>query len=59
MCIICASPSGVRQPSASQIRTMFEHNPHGAGYMYARSGRVTIHKGFMDIDEFIAAHGVR
>ena len=55
MCVICASLSGVRQPSASQIRTMFEHNPHGAGYMYARGGKVTIHKGFMDLDEFMDA----
>ena len=27
----------------------------GAGYMYARDGKVTIHKGFMNIGDFLAA----
>ena len=55
MCIICVSPARTRQPSISQIRTMFRNNPHGAGYMYAREGSVHIHKGFMDIDSFLSA----
>ena len=55
MCIICVSPARTRQPSISQIKTMFLNNPHGAGYMYARDGRVHIHKGFMDIDSFLSA----
>lgn len=55
MCIICASPAGVRQPSYKTIETMFFNNPHGAGYMYARDGKVTIHKGFMDFDDFVSA----
>ena len=33
MCIICVSKSGICQPDESTIRTMFHHNPHGAGYM--------------------------
>lgn len=32
---------------------MFQHNPHGAGYMVARNGRVEIHKGFMDLTDFL------
>ena len=55
MCIICVSPARTRQPSISQIKTMFRNNPHGAGYMFARDGRVQIHKGFMDIDSFLDA----
>ena len=55
MCIICVSPARTRQPSVSQIKTMFAHNPHGAGYMYARGGRVHIHKGFMDVESFLEA----
>ena len=55
MCIICVSPARTRQPSISQIRTMFRNNPHGAGYMFARDGRVQIHKGFMDVDSFLDA----
>jgi len=53
MCIICISGAGIAQPTQATIRTMFDRNPHGAGYMYSRNGRVTIHKGFMDCDEFI------
>ena len=55
MCIICVSPARTRQPSISQIKMMFQSNPHGAGYMFAREGRVHIHKGFMDIDSFLSA----
>ena len=55
MCIICVSRSGVRQPSDNTLRAMFRRNPHGAGYMYARDGKVTIHKGFMNLKEYINA----
>ena len=55
MCIICVSRSGVRQPSEAVIRAMFNHNPHGAGYMFARDGWVTIHKGFMNLDDYLQA----
>ncbi len=55
MCIICASPAGVRQPGFATIRTMFRNNPHGAGYMYARDGKVHISKGYMDINSFLGA----
>lgn len=55
MCIICVSPARTRQPSISQIKTMFRNNPHGAGYMFARDGCVQIHKGFMDVDSFLDA----
>lgn len=52
MCVICASRRGIAQPTESQLRAMFRHNPHGAGYMFARDGRVTIHKGFMTYSDF-------
>lgn len=53
MCIIAVSKRGVKQPSLEQLRNMFDNNPHGAGYMYARDGKVTIHKGFMNWEDFI------
>ena len=53
MCIICISKRGIAQPSEERIKAMFDSNPHGAGYMYARNGRVIIHKGFVDCDEFL------
>ena len=55
MCVICASPKGTRQPSISEIKAMFMRNPDGAGYMVARDGTVSIHKGFMDLTEFLNA----
>ena len=55
MCIICASKSGVRQPTERELFTMLQNNPHGAGYMTARHGMVTISKGYMNFDEFLNA----
>ena len=55
MCIICVSPAGVQQPTDTTLRTMFHRNPHGAGYMFARGGKVTIHKGFMNLGDFLRA----
>lgn len=53
MCIICASPKGASQPTLRQIKAMFAGNPHGAGYMVAREGKVEIHKGFMLLDDLL------
>ena len=55
MCVIAASPIGIRQPNQTELRAMWDANPHGAGYMYARDGKVTIHKGFMNFSEFSRA----
>lgn len=55
MCIICISPTKIKQPSDKTLKTMFLGNPHGAGYMYAREGQVHIRKGFMDIASFLEA----
>lgn len=52
MCIIAVSKIGVKQPSLDTMRTMFENNPDGAGYMFARDGKVYIHKGFMEWKDF-------
>ena len=55
MCIICASAAGVKQPDEATLRRMFTNNPHGAGFMYARSGKVRIRKGFMNWGDFARA----
>ena len=52
MCIIAVSKKGVKQPSLEQLKNMFENNPDGAGFMYARDKKVYIHKGFMDWNDF-------
>ena len=53
MCIICVSKKGVPQPTTETIKNMFENNNHGAGYMHVKDGKVVIHKGFMELDEFL------
>lgn len=53
MCIICVSPKGIKQPSIATIRTMFRRNPHGAGFMCIRDGKVSISKGYMNEDAFV------
>lgn len=55
MCIIAASPAGAPQPTMDTLRRMFINNPHGAGYMTARNGRVEISKGFMTWADFSRA----
>lgn len=52
MCVICVSHKGIRQPNEQEIKNMWDSNPHGAGYMFARDGKVEIHKGFMDYKDF-------
>ena len=54
MCVICVSNKGIKQPTKETLKTMFQNNPHGAGYMVARNDGVEIHKGFMDFQEFWA-----
>ena len=53
MCIIAVSKKGVKQPTLEQLKMMYKNNPDGAGYMYARNGQVHIHKGFMNVEDFI------
>ena len=53
MCVICVSRKGVRQPSAQEIKNMFENNSDGAGYMYYKKGKVYIHKGFASLDDYL------
>ena len=55
MCIICVSLKGIHQPTDTALRTMFRRNPHGAGYMVARDGKVIIHKGFMNLEDYLRA----
>lgn len=55
MCIISVSAAGKRQPTMEELRQMFNANPHGAGYMTARNGKVEISKGYMTWAEFARA----
>ena len=52
MCVIAIKCKGVKMPDESTLKTMWTNNPHGAGLMYARDGRVYIEKGYMDWTSF-------
>lgn len=54
MCVIAFSPKGVDIPSEQQIKTMWSHNPDGAGYAYvSKKGKVVFRKGFMKLDDLL------
>ena len=53
MCIIAIKKKGVDLPNDQTIKTMFENNSHGAGFMYTYKKAVHIEKGFMTVDDFI------
>lgn len=56
MCIIVAKVKGVKEPSFETLKTCFEANPDGAGFMYLnpKNKKVQIHKGFMKFEDLKA-----
>ena len=57
MCIIVAKPAGVARPTEDVLKTCWNNNSDGAGFMYRdpRTGKVIIKKGYMHYKEFIKA----
>lgn len=55
MCIIAVKPEKV-QFTKNQCRTMWNANPHGAGFMYATGKKVEIVKGLMTFADFWDAY---
>lgn len=55
MCVICCKPSGVAYPSEEIIRKMWYANDDGAGMCYMKNGKVFIHKGYMNVEDYIKA----
>lgn len=54
MCVIAFSPKGVDIPTKQQIKSMWSHNPDGAGYAYvSKKGKVIYRKGFMKLDDLL------
>lgn len=54
MCVIAFSPKGVDIPTQQQLRTMWNHNPDGAGFAYVnKKGQVVYRKGFMRFDDLL------
>ena len=55
MCIICVKPEGMELQD-EVLQTMWDSNSHGAGLMYAKDGQLTVKKGLMTFEEFLAAY---
>ena len=53
MCIIIAKDKIGRLPTDDELKTSFEYNDDGAGFMYVDNGNVVIDKGYMTYDSFI------
>ena len=56
MCIIVVKKAGIAAPSDEMFENMWNHNPDGAGFMYAANGDVCIEKGFMEYKDFYKAY---
>lgn len=55
MCIIAYKPQNKKMIKEETLRTMFENNPDGAGFMFLQNGAVHGEKGFMDYEDFYKA----
>ncbi len=52
MCVIAYKTRG-EHLSDNMIRLMFRANPHGAGFMYAKDGKVFFEKGFFNVESLL------
>jgi hypothetical protein len=55
MCIIVYKPKGKKLPKYETLKTCFENNNNGAGFMYVENGIVIIKKGYMCINDLVTA----
>jgi hypothetical protein len=55
MCVICAKKSGIAIPSLATFEECFDSNKDGAGFAFARDGKVYVNKGLMTFDAFKTA----
>lgn len=52
MCIVVLKPKNKEIPEKETLKTCFDNNPDGAGYMFAKNNKVIIKKGFMTFKHF-------
>ena len=52
MCIIVYKPKESKFPTKDILKNCFTNNPDGAGFMYAKDGKVFIEKGLMTFSKF-------
>lgn len=59
MCIIAIKPKGKEMFDHDMIRTMFDNNNDGAGFVYPVDGKLEIHKGYMKVSKLLKALDAR
>lgn len=52
MCIIVSKEKGQKMPTKKTLKTCFDNNKDGAGFMYLKDGAVQINKGYMTFRTF-------
>jgi len=55
MCIIAIKPEGISIPT-ERLKTCWDNNPDGVGFMYSEAGKLNIIKGLMTFDSFIKSY---
>ena len=55
MCVIVYKPAGEEIPAAPVLSRCFEANPHGAGFMLPKGGKVRYVKGLMALGDLLEA----
>jgi predicted glutamine amidotransferase len=55
MCIAINSPKGT-SPTKGALETSFDYNPDGAGYCFAKNGKIIIRKGFFSFKSFLKSY---
>ena len=55
MCIILHKPINIQLPDIQTLKTCFQNNQDGAGFMYQHDNSVHIQKGFMTFNSLITA----
>lgn len=52
MCLLIAKPDGSPRLLKYHLKNGFRQNPHGAGFVVAKNGRLLMRKGFKDFKDF-------
>jgi hypothetical protein len=55
MCIAIVKEKGIDLPNKELLKTCWDNNPDGAGYMFNEDGIVSIYKGYMTFNSFYAS----
>lgn len=55
MCVIVRKPKGI-EVAENVLRSCWQHNPNGAGFMYVENGKIVVVKGLMKLKYFLQVY---